>query len=198
MKKVKYFIIDSIIALIVSVPCIFFFDWISKKGIFDWLDILFIAGGVSVVFIILNMLFARCKKCIKIRIIANTLTTIAIISTIMFGGFTLLEWLFPTTAKGFCGDWAHWITISISMTTFFHLQERRKKKILKNENTLVVAAECDNAAEAAKMCATLDKNGIKAMMVEKGSSMFINNTAEAPMQIQVLGKELQRAKELIG
>ena len=198
MKNIKYFIIDFITALIVSVPCIFLFDWISKKGIFNWLDILFIAGGISVVLIIINVLLARCKKCIKTKAVANILTAIAIISTIIFGGFTLLEWLFPTTAKGFGDNWAHWMTLSVSMTTFFHIQEKRKEKSLKNENSLVVATECDDAVNAAKICAILDENGIKTMIVEKGSPMYINNGTEAIIQIQILGKELQKAKGLIG
>ena len=198
MKKIKYFLIDSITALIISVPCIFLFDWVGKKEIFNWLDIMLIACGVSIILIITNFILAQRNKCKKTKEIISTFATVATISTIMFGGFTLLEWLFPTTGSGFTSDWAHWFTLSISLSIFFHRQEKRKVQSLKSENTLVVAAECGTTAEAEKICAMLDDNGIKAMTVKRENIMFINNGTEAAIQIQVLEKELKKAKELVG
>ena len=66
-----------------------------------------------------------------------------------------------------------------------------------NDNDLVVAAECQNKVEAEAVRAMLNDKGINAMTVEKGSAMYINTESGAPLQVQVMGKELKRAQELI-
>ncbi len=40
-------------------------------------------------------------------------------------------------------------------------------------------------------------NGIKAMAVEKGNPMYINSGNGAPLQVQVMGKDLPYAQKVI-
>ena len=52
-------------------------------------------------------------------------------------------------------------------------------------------------AEAEKLCAMLESNDIKAMVVEKENPMYIKNDSQVAVQVQVMNKDLQRAKELL-
>lgn len=197
MKTVRNFLIDLIIALLISTPCFFLCDWMEQKGVFDWLDILIGLGSVSALLLVANILSARkCKKA-KITAIFNTMTIIAFSATFIYGIFMLLEWCFPDNSeKGFVGNWVQWFPVSISLSVYLYLQERRRAQKYKNPNDLVVAAECREKAEAETICAMLEEKGIKAMVVEKGNPMFIDNNCTG-VQVQVMGKEQQKAKQLI-
>ena len=86
--------------------------------------------------------------------------------------------------------------MSVSLTVFFHIQDNYRKK-KNNENVLVVATGCNTVAEAEKLCAMLESNDIKAMVVEKENPMYIKNDSQVAVQVQVMNKDLQRAKELL-
>ena len=99
--------------------------------------------------------------------------------------------------NGFTGNWVQWLCMSFSLTIFFYFQEKRKEQSKKNENNLVVVAECSDNSEAETIRKTLESNDIKAMSVEKENPMYIKNANKATVQVQVLNKDLQKAKELI-
>ena len=168
------------------------------KGIIDWLDIQLGLAAASLLLLIAYILVGRCCKESKGAKILGTMTVIAIATTVIFGVFMLLEWKFPdNTDSCFTGNWEQWFPASIAIATFMHFQERRRAQSYKNDNDLVVAAECQNKVEAEAVRAMLNDKGINAMTVEKGSAMYINTESGAPLQVQVMGKELKRAQELI-
>ena len=198
MKTVKNFLVDFAICLLISLPCFFLCDYLSQKGAIDWLDIQIALSSFAIIALIAYILIGRRKKDTKIAGILNTGAILALASTVIYGVFMILEWLFPDNAdSGFTGNWVQWFPASISIATFLHLQERRRAEKYKNENDLVVAAECRDKAEAEALCATLDGKGIKAMAVEKGNAMYIDSAKGLPVQVQVMGKDLQRAQRII-
>ena len=198
MKTVKNFLIDFGLCLLLSLPCYFICDMIGNKGIIDWLDIQLGLAGVSLLLLVAYILVGRRNRKTKGAKIIGTMTIVAITATIVYGVFMLLEWWFPNNAdSGFTGNWAQWFPVSISIAVFLHLQERRRMQSYKNANDLVVAAEYQEKAEAETICAMLEEKGIKAMTVEKGSPMYINCESSAPLQVQVMGKDLQIAKKII-
>ena len=198
MKTVKNFLFDFTFSLLISLPCFFLCDMIGKKEVVDWFDLQLGLGGVAFLLLVAYLLFARHNKESKGAKILKTMTIIAIVATIIYGVFMLLEWLFPDNAdSSFTGNWEQWFPVSISMSVFLFMQEKRRAQSYKNDNDLVVAAECQDKIEAETICAMLEKKGINAMIVEKGSPMYINSESGAPIQIQVLGKYMQSAKEVI-
>lgn len=198
MKTVKYFLIDFAICLLISLPCFFLCDYMSPKGVIDWLDMLIGLAGVSLILLVAYLVVGRLnRKKIAAKFIGS-MTVVAIAATIIYCAFMLLEWWFPDNANSvFTGNWVQWFPASISIATFLHLQERRRAEKYRNENGLVVAAECRDKAEAEALCAMLEEKGIKAMAVEKGSPMYIDSAKGLPMQVQVMGKDLQSAQRII-
>ena len=198
MKTVKNFLIDFVFCLLITLPCYFLCDMMGGKGIIDWLDIQLGLAAASLLLLIAYILVGRCCKESKGAKILGTMTVIAIATTVIFGVFMLLEWKFPdNTDSCFTGNWEQWFPASIAIATFMHFQERRRAQSYKNDNDLFVAAECQNKVEAEAVRAMLNDKGINAMTVEKGSAMYINTESGAPLQVQVMGKELKRAQELI-
>ena len=198
MKKVKIFIVTLLQTIAVLIPCIFLFDWISDSTNADWLDALYTLGGVVGALIGIGLLLKQWNKKARITQTVKTLTVIAITSTFMYCVYALLDWIFTINPEdGFIGDWTVWIAQSISLSVFFVIWDKRNRESLKNENDLVVLAEYNEKAEAETMCEKLESNGIKAMIVEKESPMYINNDNNTPVQLQIMRKELKRAKELI-
>lgn len=199
MKTVKNFLVDFVISFLISLPCYFICDIIVEKGIIDWLDIMSGIAGVSILLLCANILLARRDKEARITKVVNTMTLMAIVATVIYGVFMLLEWWFPDNAEsGFTGNWEQWFPVSISLSAFLHMQDRRRAQSFKTPNDLVVVAGCQENAEAESVCAVLEEKGIKAMAVEKGSPMYIDNADNAPLQIQVMGKDLQSAKKVLG
>ena len=198
MKTVKYFLIDFAISLLISLPCFFLCDYLNQKGVIDWLDMLIGLAGVSLILLVAYLVIGRLnRKKIAAKFIGS-MTVVAIAATIIYCAFMLLEWWFPDNAdSGFTGNWVQWFPASISIATFLHLQERRRAEKYRNENDLVVAAECRDRGEAEALCAMLEEKGIKAMAVEKGNAMYIDSAKGLPAQVQVMGKDLQSAQRII-
>ena len=198
MKTVKNFLVDFAICLLISLPCFFLCDYLSQEGVINWLDIQIALSSFAIIALIAYILIGRRKKDTKIAGILNNVAILALASTVIYGVFMILEWLFPDNAEsGFTGNWVQWFPVSISIATFLHLQERRRAEKYRNENDLVVAAECRDKAEAEALCAMLEGKGIKAMAVEKGNAIYIDSAKGLPAQVQVMGKDLQRAQRVI-
>ena len=198
MKTLKNFLIDFAFCLLISLPCFFLCDMIGGKGFVDWLDLQLGLGGVSIVLLVAYLLFARHNKESKGAKIVNTMTVVAIVATVIYGVFMLLEWLFPDNADSvFTGNWEQWFPASISMSVFLFMQNKRSTQSYKNDNDLVVAAECQDKTDAERICTMLEENGIKAMTVEKDNPMYINSGNDTPVQVQVMGKDLPYAQKVI-
>ena len=135
MKTVKNFLTDFFFCLLISVPCFFLCDMIVEKNVIDWLDIELGLIGASVLLLIAYMLFARCYKESKGRKIVGTMTILAIVATVIYSVFMLLEWLSPDNAEsGFTGNWVQWFPVSISISVFLYMQERRRVQNCRNDN----------------------------------------------------------------
>ena len=209
MKTVKNFLIDLGLCLLIALPFHFLCDMVAEncaensdmvaaKWLIDWLDIQLGLAGVSLLLLIAYMLVGYGNRKSRVAKIVGTMTIVAITATIVYGIFMLLEWWFPDNAEsGFTGNWVQWFPVSISIATFLHLQERRRVQSYNNANDLVVAAECRNRAEAEAICAMLEEKGIKATTMENDSPMCMDGAESLPVQVLVMGKELQNAKNII-
>ena len=198
MKTIKNFLVDFVVSFLIALPCHFLCDWMSIKGSVDWLDIQIGLAGTSFLLLIAYIFIAQHDKEARIAKITNTMTLTAIVATVIYGVFMLLEWWSPDNADSVCnGTWEQWFPVSISLSIFIYIQEKRMEQNYKNNNDLVVIAEYHDKTEAETICAMLEQKGINAMTVEKGSTMYINTKKNTPVQLQVMNKELQKAKELI-
>ena len=198
MKTVKNFLTDFFFCQLISVPCFFLCDMIVEKNVIDWLDIELGLAGASVLLLIAYMLFARCCKESKGRKIVGTMTILAIVATVIYSVFMLLEWLSPDNAEsGFTGNWVQWFPVSISLSVFLYMQERRRRQSYKKDNGLFVVAKCQDKEEAEVICTKLAEQGIKALVADKKNPMYIENDGSAGVQVQVMESDLARAKELI-
>ena len=120
-------------------------------------------------------------------------------TVIMFLGFMIVDMLFEhLSKKDYLLGPKYWLSFSIASGIIDLLYERHKEKKHKNdENDLVVAAECLNVQSADSICNKLEAKGIKAMVVEKESPIYIKGSVEhAEAQVQVCRKDLQKAQEL--
>lgn len=198
MKSIKHFIVDLATTIVVCVPCTLFFNWIGKKTTLDWSHILIIAAAVSLVFMLTNILFKRCKKGKSIHKILNTLATVSITATIIYSCFMLLEWMFPSIGSGAGGDWEHWIALSLSLSIFFQLQDRRKEDArAEYGKSPVVLANCKDKVESTVIKNKLAGKNIEAIIVERENPMYIKELADSDFQIQVLEEDLQNARKII-
>lgn len=194
MKKALKFIINLIISLIVSLPCFVLLDWVEQRNHIDWVDALMLMIAVSIVLAILTKRFKRNNP----NTILKEITVFIISVTFLFGLFTLLEYLFDQIAsKEFIYNWSQKLALSISLTAFENLNNWNKKNRLFADKWMVVAAECQELVEAEKMCAMLEENGIKAMIADKNSPMYIKNEGTNLIQVQVMQIDLKKAKDLI-
>ena len=120
-------------------------------------------------------------------------------TVIMFLGFMIVDMLFEhLSKKDYLLGPKYWLSFSIASGIIDLLYERYKEKKHKNdENDFVVAAECPDVQSAESICNKLEANGIKAMVVEKESPIYIKGSIEyAEAQVQVCRKDLQKAQEL--
>ena len=120
-------------------------------------------------------------------------------TVIMFLGFMVMDMLFEHfSEKDYLLGPKYWLSFSIASGILDLIYEKYKEKRHKdNENDLVVVAECPDVQSAESMCNKLEANGIKAMVVEKESPIYIKGSIEyAEAQVQVCRKDLQKAQEL--
>ncbi|MBE6297584.1 MAG: hypothetical protein E7088_03695 [Bacteroidales bacterium] len=198
MKSIKHFVLDLATTIAVCVPCTLFFNWIGKKTTLDGFNVLIIAATVSLFFVLTNILFKRCKKGKGIHNILSTLATISITATITYSCFMLLEWMFSSIGSGSGYDWEHWIALSLSLTIFFQLQERRKEDArAEYGKSPVVLANCKDRVESTVIKNKLAGKNIEAIIVERENPMYIKEQSDSDFQIQILEEDLQNARKVI-
>ncbi len=129
-----------------------------------------------------------------IRICRRILTT----TTIMFCGSLVIEWLIQRFSdEDFSLGLVHWLSFSLAVALFDELiKKNEEKKIQEDENALVVAAECEDMQRAEDICRKLESNGVRAMIVEKDSPVYIKGNG-SPVQIQVCRKDQQKSADII-
>ena len=110
----------------------------------------------------------------------------------------MIEWLIQRFSdEDFSLGLVHWLSFALAVALCDELIKKNKeKKIKEDENTLVVAAECEDMQTAEDICNKFESNGVKAMIVEKDTPVYIKGNG-SPVQIQVCRKDLEKSKEII-
>lgn len=202
-KSIKNALTFVILTVLITVNYFFIsyvldsvFGWFGGEENITWKSILITCAALSVVALISgfvadqNGLKGIGRKIIdaSLKIILNT--------TILFGAFILLETIIDGTTE-LDKKTMHWLSLSISLGVFNYLNARRREREIEHdENMLVVAAECSDMSSAETLSTTLEANGIKTIIVEKHSPIYIK-CSDAPVQIQVSRKDLDAAKSHI-
>ena len=202
MKKILAYALMSVVLMLVYVVASFLFDWlfdlIGEEKV-SWRSTVVACTFTTAAIIIVDILNSR-KKGVErsddiIKICRRILTT----TTYMFCGMLLVEWLIQKlfSDKDFSLGLVHWLSFALAVAIFDELiKKNQEKKTQEDQNALVVAAECENMQTAEGICNKLESNGIKAIIVEKDSPIYIKGN-DSPVQIQVCRKELEKSKEII-
>ena len=194
MKKVLKFLLSIVICTVISIPLLLLFKWVGQSNNIDWLNVFLVMIATSAILFGISKLLQRKKLNKSIKEITVFVTT----ATILFGTLTLFEWIFDSVSgTKFVYDWGQKLTLSISLTIFENLNSWYRRNNLFGSKELIVATTCQELSEAEKSCTMLEKKGIESMIVDKESPMYVRNVDNSPFQIQGLGNELNKAKEVI-
>ena len=194
MKKVLNFILSIVICTVISIPLLLLFKRVGQRNNIDWLDVFLIMTATSAILFVISKLLQRKNPNKSIKEITVFVTT----ATILFATFTLFEWIFDIVSDTrFVYDWGQKLTLSISLTIFENLNSWYRRNNLFSSKELVVATACQELSEAEKVCTMLEENGIKAMLADKNSAMYIKNEDANLIQVQVMQIDLEKAKDLI-
>ena len=201
MKKILAYALMSVVLMLVYVVASFLFDWlfdlIGEEKV-SWRSMVVACTFTTAAIIIVDILNSRKMGVDRsddiIKICRRILTT----TTYMFCGMLLVEWLIQKFAdKDFSLGLVHWLSFALAVALFDELIKKNKeRKTREDENALVIAAECKDMQTAEGICNKLESNGIKAMIVDKGSPVYIKGN-DSPVQIQVCRKDLEEAKAII-
>ena len=201
MKKILAYALMSVVLMLVYVVVSFLFDWlfdlIGEEKV-SWRSTVVACTFTTAAIIIVDILNSRKKGVDRsddiIKICRRILTT----TTYMFCGMLLVEWLIQKFSdKDFSLGLVHWLSFALAVALFDELIKKNKeRKTKEDENALVIAAECKDMQTAEGICNKLESNGIKAMIVEKDSPIYIKGNY-SPVQIQVCRKDLEKSKEII-
>jgi hypothetical protein len=201
MKKILAYALMSVVLMLVYVVVSFLFDWlfdlIGEEKV-SWRSMVVACTFTTAAIIIVDILNSRKKGVDRsddiIKICRRILTT----TTYMFCGMLLVEWLIQKFSdKDFSLGLVHWLSFALAVALFDELIKKNKeRKTKEDENALVIAAECKDMQTAEGICNKLESNGIKAMIVEKDSPIYIKGN-DSPVQIQVCRKDLEKSKEII-
>ena len=201
LKKILAYALMSIVLMLVYVVVSFLFDWlfdlIGEEKV-SWRSMVAACTFTTAAIIIVDILNSRKKGVDRsgdiIKICRRILTT----TTGMFCGALAMEWLIHRLSdKDFSLGPVHWLSFALAIALFNEfINKRQEKKMQEDENALVVAAECDDLQTAEGICNKLESNGIKAMIVEKDSPVYIKGNG-SPVQIQICRKDYQKSADIV-
>ena len=201
LKKILAYSLMSVVLILVYVVASFLFDWlfdlIGEEKV-SWRSTVVACTFTTAAIIIVDILNSRKKGVDRsddiIRICRRILTT----TTIMFCGSLAIEWLIQRFSdEDFSLGLVHWLSFALAVALFDELIKKNKERNTKeDENALVIAAECKDMQTAEDICNKLESNGIKAMIVDKDSPVYIKGN-DSPVQIQVCRKDLEEANAII-
>ena len=201
LKKILAYALMSVVLMLVYVVASFLFDWlfdlIGEEKV-SWRSMVVACTFTTAAIIIVDILNNRKKGVDRsddiIRICRRILTT----TTYMFCGMLLVEWLIQKFSdKDFSLGLVHWLSFALAVALFDELvKKNQEKRTQEDESALVVAAECEDMQTAEGICNKLESNGIKAMIVDKDSPVYIKGN-DSPVQIQVCRKDLEEANAII-
>ena len=201
MKKILAYALMCIVLMLVYVVVSFLFDWLFDligEGKVSWRSMVVACTFTTAAIIIVDILNSRKKGVDRsddiIKICRRILTT----TTYMFCGMLLVEWLIQRFSnEDFSLGLVHWLSFALAVALFDELIKKNKeRKTKEDENALVITAECKDMQTAEGIYSKLESNGIKAMIVDKDSPVYIKGN-DSPVQIQVCRKDLEKSKEII-
>ena len=201
MKKILAYVLASVVLMLIYIVVSFFFDWlfslISEEKV-SWISMVVACIFTTAAIIAVDIINSRKKGIDRsddiIRICRRILTT----TTGMFCGAVAMEWLLQRFSdKDFSLGLVHWLSFALAVALFNELiNKRQEKKMQEDENALVVVAGCEDLQTAEDICNKLESNGIKTMIVDKDSPVYIKGNCSS-VQIQVCRKDLEKSKEII-
>ena len=201
LKKILAYALMSVMLMLVYFVVSFLFDWlfdlIGEEKV-SWRSMVAACTFTTAAIIIVDILNSRKKGVDRsddiIRICRRILTT----TTIMFCGSLVIEWLIQKFSdEDFSLGLVHWLSFALAVALFDELIKKNKeRKTKEDENALVVAAGCEDLQTAEDICNKLESNGIKTMIVDKDSPVYIKGNCSS-VQIQVCRKDLEKSKEII-
>ena len=201
LKKILAYALMSVVLMLVYAVVSFLFDWlfdlIGEEKV-SWRSMVSACTFTTAAIIIVDILNSRKKGVDRsddiIKICRRILTT----TTYMFCGMLLVEWLIQKFSdKDFSLGLVHWLSFALAGALFDELiKKNQEKKTQEDESALVIAAECEDMQTAEGICNKLESNGIKAMIVDKDSPVYIKGN-DSPVQIQVCRKDLEEANAII-
>ena len=202
LKKVLAYVLGSVVLMLIYFVIAFVLDLIFNLfGGEDGVSIITTTVTcifLTVIFVVGDIINSRKKGIDRsddiIRICRRILTT----TTVMFVGSLAMEGLIQRFSDDdFSLGLLHWLSFALAVALFDELiKKNQEKKTQKDENALVVAAECEDMQTAEDLCNKLESNGIKAMIVEKDSPVYIKGNG-SPIQIQVCRKNQVEANAII-
>ena len=202
LKKILAYVLASVVLMLIYFVTAFVLDLIFNLfGGEDSVSIITTSVTcifLTVIFVVCDIINSRKKGVDRsddiIRICRRILTT----TTVMFVGSLAMEGLIQRFSDDdFSLGLLHWLSFALAVALFDELIKKNKeKKMQKDENALVVAAECEDMQTAEDLCNKLESNGIKAMIVEKDSPVYIKGNG-SPVQIQVCRKNQVEANAII-
>ena len=202
MKKILAYVLGSVVLMLIYFVIAFVLDLIFNLfGGEDGVSIITTTVTcifLTVIFVVGDIINSRKKGIDRsddiIRICRRILTT----TTVMFVGSLAMEGLIQRFSDDdFSLGLLHWLSFALAVALFDELiKKNQEKKTQKDENALVVAAECEDMQTAEDLCNKLESNGIKAMIVEKDSPVYIKGNG-SPIQIQVCRKNQVEANAII-
>ena len=201
LKKILAYVLASVVLMLIYFVIAFVLDQIFNLfGGEDEISIISTAATcifLTVIFVVCDIINSRKKGIDRsddiIRICRRILTT----TTVMFVGSLAMEGLIQRFSDDdFSLGLLHWLSFALAVALFDELiKKNQEKKTQEDEKALVVAAECEDIQTAEEVCNKFENNGIKAMIVEKDSPVYIKGNG-SPVQIQVCRKDLEKSKEI--
>ena len=202
LKKILAYALMGIVLILTYAVTMFIIDmifgWFGGEDGISWISIAAGCIAATAGIIIADIINSRKRKEDRSDKIIKICRQILWTTTIMFCGLMLIEWLIQRFSdKDFALGTVHWLSFSFACAIFDQFYQKfKEKKIQQDENALVVAVECEDVQIAEDLCNKLESNGIKAMIVEKDSPVYIKGNG-SPVQIQVCRKDLEKSKEII-
>lgn len=198
LRKIFAYVLEIVVLLLFYIAIDYLFDIFGFAEDVSWRStfVSFVFGSAGI--IIIDAINNRRNGSDRSAEIIGGCRRILVTTTLMFAGFVFFEWLIMhTPGEEFVFETRKWLPLALSMGIGNYLYERReRKRVEKEENRLVFAASCATMEEAQSVGDMLEKEGVKAMIVERESPIYIKG-GDAPFQVQVCYKDLKRAEELL-
>ena len=198
LRKIFAYVLEIVILLLSYIAIDYLFDIFGFAEDVSWRSTFlgFVVGSAGI--IIVDAINNRRNGSDRSAEIIGGCRRILVTTTLMFGGLVFFEWLIMhTPGEEFVFETRKWLPLALSVGIGTYLYERREqRKIEQEENRLVVAAGCATMEEAQSVGDMLEKEGIKAMIVERESPIYIKGSDSA-FQVQVCYKDLKRAEKLL-